>query len=70
MPLSVVVGTDVSVILVSNAGFTQVLRVVASGVMLGVLNARHTAVTKEVANGWWARQRISKRGNRRGSEVC
>lgn len=52
VPLPVVVGTDVSVVLVSYAGFAQVLGVVASGVVLGVLNARHTAVTKEVAHGW------------------
>lgn len=52
VPLSVVVGTNVPVVLVSDAGFAQVPGVVASGVVLGVLNARHAAVTKEVANGW------------------
>ncbi len=52
VPLSVVAGTDMSVVLVSYAGLTQVLGVVASGVVLWVLNTRHTAVTKEVANGW------------------
>lgn len=51
MPLSVVVGTDVSVVLVPYAGLAEVLRVVASGVVLGVLHARHTAVTEEVPHG-------------------
>lgn len=59
VPLSVVAGTDVPVVLVAYAGLAQVLGVVASGVVLGVLNARHTAVTKEVANGWWKRQGMS-----------
>lgn len=52
VPLPVVVDTDVSVVLISYAGFAQVLRVVASGVMLGVFNTWHTAVAKEVANSW------------------
>lgn len=52
VPLSVVVGADVPVVLVSYAGLAQVLGVVASGVVLGVLNARHTAVAEEVADGW------------------
>lgn len=50
VPLSVVVGADVSVVLVPYAGFTQVLGVVASGVVERVFNARHTAVAKEVAD--------------------
>lgn len=50
MPLPVVVGTDVPVVLVPDAGFTQVLGVVASGVMEGVFNAGHTAVAEEVAD--------------------
>lgn len=39
VPLSVVAGTDVPVVLVSYAGLAQVLGVVASGVVHGVLNA-------------------------------
>lgn len=50
VPLSVVVGTDVPVVLVPYAGFTQVLGVVASGVMERVFNARHAAVAEEVAD--------------------
>lgn len=50
MPLSVVVGTDVSVVLVSYAGLAQVLGVVASGVVLGVLDSWHAAITKEVSD--------------------
>lgn len=50
VPLPVVVGTDVPVVLVPDAGFTQVLGVVASGVMEGVFNAGHTAVAEEVAD--------------------
>lgn len=52
VPLSVVVGTDVSVVLVSYAGFAQVLGVVASGVMEWVFNSWYAAVAKEVTNGW------------------
>lgn len=50
VPLSVVVGTDVPVILVPYAGFAQVLGVVASGVVERVFNARHAAVAEEVAD--------------------
>ena len=52
VPLSVVVGADVSVVLVSDTGLAQVLGVVAPGIVLGVLNTWHTAVTKELADGW------------------
>ena len=51
VPLSVVVGTDVSVVLVPYAGFAQVLGVAASGVMKRVFNSWHAAVAKEVTNG-------------------
>lgn len=50
--LPVTVGTDVSVVVVSDAGLAQVLGVVASGVVLGVFDTRHTAVTKEVSDRW------------------
>lgn len=52
VPLSVVVDTDVSIILVPYAGFAQVLGVVASGIVESLLHSRHTAVAEEVTNGW------------------
>lgn len=52
VPLPVAVGADVAVVLVADAGLAQVLGVVASGVVLRVLHARHAAVAEEVANGW------------------
>lgn len=51
--LFVVAGTDVPVVLISYAGLTQVLGVVASGVMLGILHTWHTAVAKEVSDRWF-----------------
>lgn len=48
VPLLGAVGTDVSVVLVADAGLAQVLGVVASGVVLGVFDPRHAAVAKEV----------------------
>lgn len=68
MPLSVVAGTDVTVVLVADTGLAQVPGVVPSGVVLRVLHARHTAVTKEVANGCGKRQRGSEMNNGRGEE--
>lgn len=69
MPLSVVVGTDVSVVLVADTGLAQVPGVVPSGVVLRVLNARHTAVTKEVADSCGKRQRRSERRGRQLKET-
>lgn len=60
VPLSVVIGADVSVVLVSYAGLAKVLGVGSFGVVLGVLHARHTAITKEVANGWWKKTKKEK----------
>lgn len=68
VPLPVVVGTDVSVVLVADTGLAQVPGVVPSGVVLRVLNARHTAVAKEVADGCGKRQRGSERNNGRREE--
>lgn len=48
MPLSVVVGTDVSVVFVSYTGLAEVLWIVASGIVLGILNPRHAAIAEEV----------------------
>lgn len=56
MSLPEVVGTDVSVVVVSYAGFTQVFWVIAFGVVLGVLHTGHTAVTEEVPHGWGAKK--------------
>ena len=50
--LSVVAGTDVSVVLISYTGLAQVLGVVSSGVVSGVFDARYTAVAKEVSDRW------------------
>lgn len=52
VPLPVAVGADVAVVLVADAGLAKVLGVVASGVVLRVLHARHATVAEEVANGW------------------
>lgn len=69
VPLSVVVGTDVSVVLVSYTGLAQVLGVVASRVVLDVLHARHAAVTKEVADGW-CKNKTKKERVRRMNRRC
>ena len=50
--LSVIVDTDVSVVLVSDAGLTQVLGVVAPGVMLCLLDPWHAAIAKELPHIW------------------
>lgn len=60
MSLPVIVGTDVSVVLVSYTCLTEVLRVVASGIMQRILNAGHTAVTKEVPHRWQEKWRTSR----------
>lgn len=52
MPLSEVVGADVPVVLISYTSLAEVLWIVASGIMLGILNARHAAVAEEVPYHW------------------
>lgn len=49
-----VVGTDVAVVLVSNAGLAKVSGIVSFGIMLGVFNSWDTAIAKKIPYHWKA----------------
>ncbi len=52
VPFPRVVGTDVVVVLVPNAGLTQVPWVFSFGIMFWVLHSWDTAVAKEISYRW------------------
>lgn len=54
MPLPGAVDTDVSVVVITDTGFAQVLGILPPGVMLRVLHTRDATVTEEIPHRWCA----------------